>query len=113
MKTNQKLSYKKGGFVVPIAIATLVVASIGLLAFSWWGWGGEQKTDVVPVTSITKKTDTAKRIVKTPDHAVLTSTANDDKTLDSDGAAIEAGLKGLDGANVDITNSLNDTPASL
>ena len=107
MKTDGKLiSFKKGGYVVPIAIAVLVVASIGLLTASWWN--GSKKEVVVP-----KNTQNQTATNPVANNPAIVSTANDDKTLDSDGVTIENSLKGLDGANVDITSSLNDTPASL
>ena len=108
MKTDGKLiSFKKGGYIVPVAIAVLVVASIGLLTASWWNGS---KKEVATPKNIPTQTVT-NPVANHP--VVAASTANDDQTLDSDGTAIDKSLKGLDGANVDITSSLNDTPASL
>jgi len=110
MKTDGKLiSFKKGGYIVPVAIAVLVVASIGLLTASWWNGS---KKEVATPKNIPNQNQTATNPVANHP-AVVVSTANDDQTLDSDGTAIDNSLKGLDGANVDITSSLNDTPASL
>ncbi len=52
MKTKE-LNLKKGGFVVPVAIAVLVAASIGLLAFSWWG--GAKKEQAMSNKTITTR----------------------------------------------------------
>ena len=96
---------QKGGYVVPVAIAVLVLASIGLLGFSWFGGSKEQKDakkdQVVAVNNVASSTEQK------------VNSASDDATLDNDGAAIDAQIKALDKDSADITSGLSDTPASL
>lgn len=111
MKINDELlSLKKGGFIVPVAIAVLVVASIGLFSFSWWR--GAKKEAVTP--KLEENTVQANINTETSSQTKSkTVSASNDGSLDSDSSAIDAGLRGLDESSVDVNSSFNDTPDSL
>lgn len=94
MKTKNK------GFVVPVAIGILVVASLGLLAMSWWSGGQKVSPKVEPVQNPVSSADTS--------NVSALSTANDDQTLDADSANVDAQIKNLDSSSADIDSSLND-----
>ena len=109
MKTDRNLSnYQKGQYVVPVAIIILVIASIGLILFSWWGTTNKKSPTS---TKSTQATSTNQKVRIQP--ATTVSKANDDATLDKDGANIQTGLNGLDKAITDVNGSFNDTPILL
>jgi hypothetical protein len=93
------MEIKNRGYVVPVAIGTLVLASLGLMIFSWLG--GQKKIDdakVVPNATTTISDDLDRK-----------ASATDDVTLDDDSAIIDAQIKALDDSAADINSSLNDT----
>lgn len=89
----------KGGYVVPVAMGVLVVASLGLLIFSWWG-----RSQTINNTSVVQKETST-----TSSLSNKQSLMSDDATLDADSATIDAQIKALDDSNVDVGNSLNDS----
>ncbi len=108
MNINEKrLNPQKGNLAVPIAIVVLVIAALALIAFSWWGKGAKEED---PATKAANATEQNRGVQNKPTVDVA---ANDDQTLDKDGASIDASLKSMDNSNADINSSLNDTPASL
>lgn len=94
------MKIKSRGYVVPVAIGVLVVASLGLLLSSWWS--KSQKKDLPLVSSQKTASSTAQILNKK-------SLANDDATLDADSAAIEVQIKALDNSNLDVDGGLNDS----
>jgi hypothetical protein len=90
------MEIKNKGYVVPVAIGILVIASLGLLVLSWFG--GAQKTQ----PTVTVPSESNNDGVKQP-------LANDDATLAADSANIDAQLKTLDSNNADVNSGLNDT----
>lgn len=96
------MNIKNKGYIVPVAIGILVVASLGLLLFSWWGRPSnvdDGKSDIV--STLGGETDLSTLGAQ--------SKANDEVTLNIDSANLDAQLKALDDSDVDINNSLNDT----
>lgn len=94
------MKIKNRGYIVPVAIGVLVVASLGLLMFS--NWGGKKVTEKTGVsnTPVTPTTTT---------NVSNRQSASDDATLDADSVNIDAQLKALDGSNSDVDSSLKDT----
>ncbi len=87
------MSSKNQGFVVPVAIGVLVLASLGLIFYSWFN----QKNTM----GNTIKTESSKNVSQ--------KTLSDDKSLDSESAAIDSQINNLDNNSADINTSLNDT----
>ncbi len=94
----------KKGYIVPLAIGILVVASLGLLFTSWWN---NKHKAATPVASTTTKTEPAAPTNQEQVQAKASS-ASDDQTLDNDSASIGAQLKSLDSTNADVDASMND-----
>lgn len=87
---------------MPVAIGALVLASLGLVTFSWLG-GSKKRAPV--------KRNVKEIVASTTNNILKKSMATDDATLDDDSAAIDAQIKALDGSNSDVGASLNDTPS--
>ena len=93
------MKLKNRGYIVPVAIGVLVVASLGLLFFSWWGGSQKPKASVANQENNSPAANAARARL----------TANDDTTLDADSAAIDSQINALDGSNTDVNTSLSDT----
>ena len=82
---------KNKGYILPVAVGVLVIASLGLLLFSW---GKDPKTE--------------ERLGANNKNASTTSEVKSESSLESDEAEINASLKALDDANVNIDGGIND-----
>lgn len=94
------MTSKKSGYIVPIAIGILVVASLGLLLFSWLA---------APSKSVAPEVKTTASSTNASNTAATQASANDNATLDNDSAAIDAQIKALDSNNADVNAGINDT----
>ncbi|HAO64847.1 TPA: hypothetical protein DCQ44_02595 [Candidatus Taylorbacteria bacterium] len=92
MKTN------KNGYILPVAIAVLVIASLGLLLFSWLS-----KSDKSNIAD-----DNSKQSSSVTSTTTGQSSATDDATLNNDSTTIDGQIKALDNDNSSIDSSLND-----
>lgn len=82
---------KNKGYVVPVAIGVLALASLGLLFFSW--------------SNTPSKNDDSKNTESAMSRPVM----NDDATLEDDSANIDAQIKALDNSSADVDTSFKDT----
>jgi hypothetical protein len=93
------MQIKNKGYVIPVAIGVLVVASLGLLMWSWLSTGSDKKA--VDENNNPAASSTLSAKWNQPN-------INDDASIDEDSASIDAQIKALDKANADVETGLND-----
>lgn len=91
---------KNKGYVVPVAIGVLVVASLGLLVFSWWGNSKNEVSTTMTQPKESKNISTSTTYIDT--------SASDDTTLEKNSVEIDSQIKALDDDNSGVDISAKD-----